>query len=560
MAKNTAALAWMALEGRFLKSAGKRITKIQEKKRKRRAKAARVRNAVKGTQNIFSAHLILLAYRRRKLIIACVALFFAVPITSAIMTDTLTVYEYSYHGRVLGVVRNVEEVQSAVRMIEGTIVENGDKKAEVAIKSIEPNAVPLSAGGSSFPGQDGSSIQTTLDVPIPMDSSQAIEVKETLLVTALGKIIDTEEDVISNIVKQKDLEVKAYKVAINGDTLGVVGTREEAETLLAEIKDYWLGNTDSSKFKEIGFAEEVSVEEIASTLPVIEHSEALYDRAFEHVIAPKTYTVRKGETILDVALNNGVTEQQIYNWNPDIDPDSIGTGDTLIMEAPKAMMNIRTVEEGFFTAAVDFDTIYIENDELFLGEEEVDKPGVPGTKNAFGEIIRVDGEIVQYVERSSIVTVEPISAIVQKGTKPIPPRVGTGTFVVPIEGLVTSLYGPRWGRVHEGIDFGAPVGTAVRASDGGKVSFVGWDGSFGMTVKINHGGGYSTLYAHLSSTSVVVGEDVHQGQQIAHSGNTGFSTGPHLHFGIYKFDKSEVTMDYLPTDMPTYLLSGVQLD
>jgi murein DD-endopeptidase MepM/ murein hydrolase activator NlpD len=561
----------MELEWRFLKAANRRGRQFQEQWAVTRAKILRVSRQLyeklDGAQRVFSAHAILLAYHKRRLITTCIVLFFAVPITSGILTANYTVYEYSYHGRVLGVVKNVEELQSAIRMIEGTIVEDAGKKAEVSIKVLEtsaPSLTPLSpdsADKSQGIRAAGGSSQLVLDVAVPVDSNQAIEIKKSLLplTETLGKT-DTEEEVIHNIVGQSDIEVKAYKIAINGVTLGVVGTREDADVVLARIKAYWLENADISQMKEIGFAEEVSVDEIPSTLLAVDLADDLYKRAFEHVVTPKTYTIGEGETILDVALNSGVTEQQIYIWNPNIDPDALAVGDTLIMEEPHALLNVRTVEEGYYTTVIDFETIYEDTNEFFSGEEEIVTPGVPGTKNAYGEIIRVNGEIVEYIEQSSVVVEEAVSAVIKRGTKPIPPSIGTGTFIVPIDGLVTSLYGPRWGRVHEGIDFGAPVGTTVRAADGGKVTEVGWDGGFGLSVMIDHGAGFSTLYAHLSEALVEAGEDVYQGEQIATSGNTGFSTGPHLHFGIYKFGNAQSPSDYLPSDMPTYLLGGIQLD
>jgi murein DD-endopeptidase MepM/ murein hydrolase activator NlpD len=460
----------MALEGRFLTSANRRISRYQDQKIAALAKLAQIKDAVFGVHRVLSAHAVLLAYRKRRLISVCVVLFFAIPITSAIMTVNYTVYEYSYHGRVLGVVKDAAQVQSAVRAIEGSIVENEGKKAEATPKDVE--------------------------------------VKETLLPLSktMGNI-DTEEEIVNNIVSQEDLDVKAYQVTINGDTLGIVGAKEDADAVLARITDYWLGDTDPSNYKEVSFAEDVSVNEISSTLPAINRSDELFGLALEQI-------------------------------------------------------NMRTVEEGYYTAVIDFETIYEDTNELFLGEEDVVEPGVPGTKNAYGEIVRLDGEIVEYIEQSSEVIEDAKPAVVRRGTKPIPPSIGTGTYVVPLDdALVTSLYGPRWGRIHEGIDFGTPVGTTVRASDGGKVTAVGYDGSFGLTIEINHGAGFSTLYAHLSKALVSVGDEVYQGQQIAESGNTGYSTGPHLHFGIYKFGHSEVTMDYLPVDdMEMYLLSGVGHD
>ena len=87
-------------------------------------------------------------------------------------------------------------------------------------------------------------------------------------------------------------------------------------------------------------------------------------------------------------------------------------------------------------------------------------------------------------------------------------------------------------RMHEGIDFEAEVGTPVYATGNGVISFVGHRGGYGLAVEINHGFGYVTVYAHLSKTEVKEGQRVKRGQEIAKTGDTGLSTGPHLHYEV----------------------------
>ena len=113
-------------------------------------------------------------------------------------------------------------------------------------------------------------------------------------------------------------------------------------------------------------------------------------------------------------------------------------------------------------------------------------------------------------------------------------------WVVPVAGPITSGFGQRWGRLHNGVDFGVPIGTPVLAASDGNVVAVGPVAGFGQWVKIVHGGGVTTVYGHISSWTVTVGQAVRAGQHIAKSGNTGASTGPHLHF--------EVRLDTEPVD------------
>jgi murein DD-endopeptidase MepM/ murein hydrolase activator NlpD len=110
--------------------------------------------------------------------------------------------------------------------------------------------------------------------------------------------------------------------------------------------------------------------------------------------------------------------------------------------------------------------------------------------------------------------------------------ISTG-MVWPAEGTLTSGFGWRWGRVHQGIDIAAPTGTPILAAGSGTVDFAGWnDGGYGNMVDIRHDNGTITRYAHLSAIYIKTGQPVNQAQVIAAMGSTGFSTGPHLHFEI----------------------------
>jgi len=111
-----------------------------------------------------------------------------------------------------------------------------------------------------------------------------------------------------------------------------------------------------------------------------------------------------------------------------------------------------------------------------------------------------------------------------------PVRQGSGSLIWPVNGPVSSGFGMRWGRLHAGIDIPVPVGTGVRAADGGRVAIAGWVGGYGNYICIQHSGALSTCYGHNTSLNVSVGQSVSQGQIIASSGNTGNSTGPHVHF------------------------------
>ena len=121
----------------------------------------------------------------------------------------------------------------------------------------------------------------------------------------------------------------------------------------------------------------------------------------------------------------------------------------------------------------------------------------------------------------------------------VPKTIAVGTLTPPTYlrpisgGTLSSEFGYRWGSFHKGVDWYVTQGTTVTAAAAGTVTRAGWYGDYGYCVDITHSNGTMTRYGHLSSVKVSVGQSVSQGQAIAASGNTGYSTGPHLHFEIW---------------------------
>jgi murein DD-endopeptidase MepM/ murein hydrolase activator NlpD len=155
-------------------------------------------------------------------------------------------------------------------------------------------------------------------------------------------------------------------------------------------------------------------------------------------------------------------------------------------------------------------------------------------------------EYLHEVEALAQVSAELASRIqASQASSSVPVRPTGGGLMWPVSGPVTSPFGWRWGRMHEGIDIAVPTGTPVRAAASGRVIIAGWMGGYGNLVVIDHGGGLSTAYGHNSSFAVGAGASVSQGQVVAYAGSTGNSTGPHVHF--------EVRVNGAPVDPLGYL-------
>jgi murein DD-endopeptidase MepM/ murein hydrolase activator NlpD len=129
------------------------------------------------------------------------------------------------------------------------------------------------------------------------------------------------------------------------------------------------------------------------------------------------------------------------------------------------------------------------------------------------------------------------------------PGIGAGIsaagFAWPIQGVITSGFGPRWGRMHTGIDIADPTGTPIHAAKAGEVIYADWLGGYGNLVVVDHGDSVVTLYGHQSRIGVAEGQVLNQGDVLGFVGSTGHSTGPHLHF--------EVRVDTHPRDPRPYL-------
>jgi len=243
-----------------------------------------------------------------------------------------------------------------------------------------------------------------------------------------------------------------------------------------------------------------------------------------------TYTVQLGDTVQAIAERFGLQPTTIMWANPAVEdaPDLLRIGQEIVILPIDGVYH--TVQEG-------------------------------DTLESIAEKYKVDVEAITSCEYNHLeppeYAIEPgMKLIVPDGEKPYVPKVitsytgpvpegarGTGLFQWPVLGYITQGY---W-YGHRAIDIGVPVGTAVRAADGGFVSFAGWtDVGYGYLVIIDHANGFATYYAHLSNIYVTAGQAVERGQVIAASGNTGWSTGPHLHFEIRYNGVQQNPRAYLP--------------
>ncbi len=173
------------------------------------------------------------------------------------------------------------------------------------------------------------------------------------------------------------------------------------------------------------------------------------------------------------------------------------------------------------------ETIYVEDSTLYVGESKVLVEGEPQTREiTVVNTVSANGDTSQRIMENEIVE-DAVPRIIAVGTMERP------AYIMPVQDYVfTSPFGQRWGRAHEGVDLAVPTGTVVAAAADGVVIQSGENGGYGISIYVDHGNGIITRYGHLSQAYAQVGRKVKQGETIGLSGNTGNSTGPHLHFEI----------------------------
>ncbi len=355
----------------------------------------------------------------------------------------------------------------------------------------------------------------------------------------------SENQILDKVNDINKLNVKAYALKIDDRSVAVLLDKKELETLLQEIKDGYVAGKDLKAFDEITFAEDVQILEVQAKLVAITNLQDAKRLITSGTLEEKIHKVQKGETLSEIAKNYGITTKQIQAANPNVDPTKLQINQKLSVIAPKPFITVQTVETKIYEAEIPFEIKYEDSNKLYKGESSVKTTGAAGKRKITAKITRENGLEIEREELESQVLKEAKTQVVLKGTKELPALLGTGKLQKPVTGTLTSRMGQRWSRLHAGIDIGASKGTSIKAADGGTIIYAGYDGNYGNTVRIDHGGNMVTVYAHCSKLLVKQGQKVAKGQQIATVGSTGRSTGPHLHFEVRINGKVKNPLDYV---------------
>lgn len=289
-----------------------------------------------------------------------------------------------------------------------------------------------------------------------------------------------------------------------------------------------------------------------STVPVNEKIYQTVEELTQYLIFGTTkpqakYIVKEGDTIADVAFNNKISTKEFLIANPDLHDEN-----SLLAEGQEVTLGILNPQ----FSVVEEDYIVKDEESNFLTEtildsskctnfSSVSQAGVKGLNRVTQIVQKVNGESVNTAPVSTVILKESVKEIITKGSmncsygwSNVGPLPSKGYFAWPATcGTISSPYGYRWGTLHDAIDIaGCGYGSALFAAAEGEVVQSAYKYDNGNYVTIKHPNGYYTIYAHMCNDCryVSVGDYVQKGQVIGGMGMTGYATGVHVHFGVWK--------------------------
>lgn len=367
---------------------------------------------------------------------------------------------------------------------------------------------------------------------------------------ALEQNANREFSLLQAVVVDTKQVQETMKLEKEASSFTNAGISKQIDSILAEyepeqeldFEDYALG------IQQMGFVENIEIVEsylpVRQIEPVEQAVQALVEEQEQQVI----YEVERGDTLSEIAIKVNIPMDDIIAMNDSLENENtvLQIGQELIITVPEPELSVVRQEVNYYEEIYNADIIYIDVDNWYTYQTEVIQQPSAGFRRVIANETFLNKELVGREILKEEVELEAVAKIVKRGTI-VPP-----TFIKPLAGgRSSSGFGPRKAPTkgastyHKGQDWATPVGTPIYASSGGTVAKAGWGSGYGYVVYINHTDGRQTRYAHLSKVLVKAGQTVKQGERIALSGNTGVSSGPHLHFEMLIGGKQVNPLKYL---------------
>lgn len=265
------------------------------------------------------------------------------------------------------------------------------------------------------------------------------------------------------------------------------------------------------------------------------------------------HTMEEAQAVLDrvtdaytLPTDTNVGFTQLVRVDSMIAPKTCATEPDTLYQILLPQLNVSAMRAVSYTESIPYETITQENDQYSQTYSRTIQEGQTGEATVTAAVMTLNGEEYSRKILQRTVIQPAIEEKIEVGTRNI--GTGTGDLLVPVEDYVlTSSFKWRWGRLHGGIDLAVPEGTAVHAADNGKVILADDSDTtgYGNYIILDHQNGQKTVYAHNSELLVTEGDIVSKGDTIALSGNTGNSTGPHMHFEVRVQDEQVDPQDFV---------------
>lgn len=375
------------------------------------------------------------------------------------------------------------------------------------------------------------------------------------------------ESVLKTIEQKANFEASTQQVTIGDKTFSVEDANVVSNTML-ELMTYYTGEEDLKKIMNVEtsivplmesgsqyvgakIVEPVKVETTyVSPEQILTPEQTRRMMLYGQAEPKETVIFDEDSSLWYIANDHGLTEEELILLNPEV--EGLKWADLLGMELDVTPLNpivtVETEKETVNVSAIAYETEYIDDDTMLKGQTTIKQEGKDGEHLERTQVFYENGTKVssELVEETTVS--EPVNEIIIRGTKVVS-GVGSGNWVWPTTTRnVTCGYLCYSG--HYAIDISAYVGQPVYAADSGVIVSAGYSSGYGYNILINHKNGYYTRYAHLSSLNVSSGQTVEAGQTIGLAGNTGNSTGPHLHFEIRTNTGSQPS--YAPNPLDFY--------
>lgn len=350
-------------------------------------------------------------------------------------------------------------------------------------------------------------------------------------------INDSDEFADSDLVLSyaNDVEIKQVSAA------GVIySSSNETAAILQDKLDLIAEATAIN----IGDAEAIYVADDKEAIEAVNNAKNYYadpkeDPSVVRVYTSEEITISKANVSLDEVLSTEQATNMLL----------FGSAAAVKASSQQPLITVNVERTKTQTEALAFETIKQENASLSRGEENVITEGVDGVQEVTYKVQEVNGVVIGSEEVSSNVLVEAIDEVVEVGVQYyVASRSdggGNGTYGWPVDGIITSRFGWRSRGWHSGLDIAADLGTTIFAANEGTVIETNNESGYGLVVRIDHGDGMVTVYAHCGEFYVEVGDTVDRNTPIAAIGMTGTTTGPHVHFEIRVDGQAVNPLDYL---------------